>query len=138
MTTEVITLEQYRALKKVLSKYGNERLEEDGYTFDSKAEAARYRELLLLSAGGAIEDLAVHPTYELQPAFRDARGCRHRAIVYMGDFSYIEVIDPQSVFGRSVVEDVKGGKGTQTALFKLKAKLFRFRYPDIDLRILDV
>jgi hypothetical protein len=34
--------------------------------------------------------------------------------------------------GRLVVEDTKG---METAVFKIKAKLFRYRYPTIELRI---
>jgi hypothetical protein len=131
---EEITVEAYRKLKKA-PKYGNRKAECDGHVFDSQAEVKRYKELLLLNESGAIEDLEVHPRYELQPAFRDKRGRKHRAIVYFADFRYIEVIDPQSIMGRSVVEDTKGKR---TKEFCIKEKLFRFRYPDIDLRILNV
>lgn len=134
---ETISISEYKALIKKAPKYGNHKVEADGYTFDSKAEEARYQELLLLEAAGQIEDLTLQPVYELQPAFRDARGWKHPAITYRADFSYTEVIDPDSVQGRAVVEDVKGGKGTQTSVFLLKAKLFRFRYPGVELRIIE-
>lgn len=120
---------------KVRTKYGNEPIEIDGYRFDSKAEARRYQELLLLEAAGQIEELTVHPVYELQAAFRGTDGKRHSAIRYEADFSYIEVIDPNSVQGRLVAEDVKGHR---TAVFLLKEKLFRFRYPHIEFRVLDI
>jgi hypothetical protein len=116
------------------NKYRNKRTIVDGIEFDSKAEAVRYRELLLLEAGGRIEDLTLQPSYELQPAFRDVRGRKHRAIKYIADFRYIEVIDPQSIQGLDVVEDVKGAR---TKEFAIKEKLFRFRYPNIDLRVLE-
>jgi hypothetical protein len=132
--TETMSAEEYRK-RKAVPKYGNRKVEFDGYTFDSQAEAKRYKQLLLLNEGGLIEDLEVPPTYELQPSFRDKRGRKHRAIVYIGDFRYIEVIDPQSIMGRAVVEDTKGAR---TKEFNIKEKLFRFRYPDIDLRILEV
>lgn len=117
------------------NKYRNKRTIVDGIEFDSKAEAARYKELLLLESSGQIEDLTLQPVYELQPPFRDARGRKHRAIKYIADFRYIEVIDPQSVQGVDVVEDTKGAR---TKEFNIKEKLFRFRYPYIDLRILEI
>src|SRR5215216_857753 len=124
-----ITADEYRALTKKAPKYNNRKVEYDGYVFDSIAEYKRYKELRLLCESGAIEDLEVHPRYELQPGFRDKRGRKHRAIVYLADFRYIEVIDPQSIMGRSVVEDTKGKR---TKDFCIKEKLFRYRYPDID------
>jgi hypothetical protein len=110
------------------SKYGNRRVAVDGFSFDSQAEADRYSDLLLMVKAGAISNLAVHPTFELQAAFVDATGRRHRAISYEGDFSYTED-------GRAVVEDVKG---MRTEVFKLKEKLFRYRYPEIDLQIVEL
>lgn len=104
------------------SKYGNVPTVVDGIRFDSKAEANRYRELCLLQRAGDISNL------ECQP--RCVLGAGKRPPVYVADFRYIEG-------GRLVVEDVKGGKATQTAVFKLKAKLFRERYPDIELRIVE-
>ena len=86
--------------------------------------------LQLLVAGGAIADLRVHPAYELQEAFRDRAGRRVAAIRYAADFSYVETGTTVTV-----VEDVKGAR---TAVYLLKAKLFRFKYPQIDYRVLKV
>lgn len=122
---DTIGVDEYRKLlKRQANTRGNTR---DG-TFDSKAEARRYEELRLAEQAGAISSLTIHPTYELQAAFTDSAGRRHRAIRYEGDFSYTE-------HGRAVVEDVKGHR---TEVFKLKEKLFRFRYPSIDFRIVEV
>lgn len=126
---ESISVQEYREmLKRQANTRGNEHIKRDGYTFDSKAEARRWDELLLLEQGGAISGLVVHPMYELQAAFTDASGKRHRAISYEGDFGYTER-------GRAVVEDVKGHR---TEVFKLKEKMFRYRYPAIELRIVEV
>lgn len=38
--------------------------------------------------------------------------------------------------GKTVVEDVKS-PATQTQVFKLKHKLFEYRYPDLELRIIE-
>ncbi len=107
------------------SKYRNEKVKIDGVAFDSKAEAKRYNELQLMIRAGKIADLKLQPTYELQPAFRDKHGKHQRAITYRADFAYMES-------GSVVVEDVKG---METEVFKIKAKLLRYRYPDIDFRL---
>jgi hypothetical protein len=109
-------------------KYGNKKIQADGYTFDSQAEQQRYQELLLLKKAGAIVSLKVHPKYELLPAFRDRSGTWRAAITYTADFSYIED-------GCGVVEDVKG---VRTQVFRIKEKLFRRWWGHLDLRILDV
>jgi len=108
-------------------KYGNRRVQLDGYTFDSAKEAARYQELRLLEQAGVIVALTVHPRYELLPAFRDAQGRWHRNIEYEADFAYSED-------GRVIVEDTKG---VETDTFKLKRKLFCYKYSRIyELRVL--
>lgn len=106
-------------------KYNARRVTVDGHTFDSKAEARRYNQLRLLQRVGDIADLELQPSFELQPGFTDASGKRQRAIHYIADFAYTL---PD---GRRIVEDVKG---VETAVFKLKRKLFLFTYPDLELR----
>ena len=110
------------------SKYGNRKVEVGPFAFDSEAEAHRYQDLLLSVKAGVISGLFVHPSFELQAPFTDAAGSRHRGISYEGDFAYTEA-------GRVVVEDVKG---VRTEVFRLKEKLFRFRYPSIDFRVIEL
>ena len=55
-------------------KYGNRKVQIDGYTFDSVKEGNRYIELPYLLAAGEIKDHELQKQYELQPAFRDANG----------------------------------------------------------------
>jgi hypothetical protein len=114
-----------RGLAVKASKYGNRKRQINGYTFDSLAEAARYEELLLLEAGGVISDLKVHPRYILLPALRLSDGSLQRPITYIADFAYTEN-------GRTVIEDVKG---KETESWRIKAKLFRWAFPDHDLRV---
>ena len=124
-----VSIDEYRELLKTQANTrGNERTTIDGYTFDSRAEASRYSELVLMEKAGVISNLRVHPTYELQAAFKDGAGGKHRAISYEGDFGYIED-------GRAVVEDVKGHR---TAVFLLKEKMFRYTHPYIDFRVIEV
>lgn len=105
-------------------KYRAKRTMLDGIAFDSGKEAKRYRELCLLAAGGSIAALVLQPCYELQPSFK-RNGKTIRAITYRADFQYIEN-------GRTIAEDVKGFK---TKDFLLKAKMFQYRYPEIELRL---
>lgn len=100
------------------SKYGNRKVQLDGYVFDSQAEANRYCDLKLLECNGDIEGLEVHPKYLLQEGFRDCKGTWVPPITYAADFRYVEG-------GQSVVEDVKG---VQTEAFRLKRALFLRRY----------
>ena len=62
-------------------------------------------------------------TYELQPRFKDKiSGKTIRPITYIADF----VITDSN--GQVIVVDVKG---KETDVFKLKKKMFQYRYPDI-------
>ena len=110
------------------SKYGNRRVKFAGKTFDSMAEAARYGELLIHKKVGDIEDLECQPDYILQEKF-ERDGKKYRAIKYYPDFRYRDVAT-----GRIKVEDVKG---FATAVFKIKALLFRYKYPDIELVVVE-
>lgn len=96
-------------------------------TFDSVAEADRYQVLKLLQRAGGIFSLCRQVPFELQPAFV-YEGRHVRAIVYVADFTYLELPD------REIVEDVKG---FATEGWKLKAKLFKFKYPHKHLRIVE-
>jgi len=102
------------------SKYGNRRVSEDGYVFDSRSEANYYIGLKLLQLAGDIQQLQVHPRFILQEGFT-YRGKRERAIVYEADFAYMEG-------GEHVVADVKG---VRTAVYAIKRKLLLARYPHI-------
>lgn len=102
------------------NKYGNHKRELDGYKFDSIKEMNRYSELKLLKRGGVIKNLRLQPRYELQEGFT-YQGKKERKIEYVADFEYTEN-------SKTVVEDVKGMK---TDVYKLKRKLFLYRYPDL-------
>lgn len=101
-----------------MSKYGAKPTTVDGIKFASMAEARRYRELKLLELSGEITGLECHPRFVIWEHGRET-------IRYEGDFAYTER-------GAAVVEDVKG---VETAVFRLKAKMFRALHPEIELRI---
>jgi hypothetical protein len=102
-----------------VSKYHARKTVVDGILFDSKREAARYGELKLLERAGAIRDLRRQVRYELIPAF-DVDGKHYRSATYIADFVYT---DAQT--GKEVVEDVKGYRPD---IYRLKSKLFAYRY----------
>lgn len=107
-----------------MSKYHNKKTTVDGIKFDSKAEAERYIDLKTLEHWGTIKDLRLQPTYELQPSYKK-NGKTVRKIVYKADFEYFDCRT-----GKVIVEDVKGVK---TAVYKLKKKIFEYRYPELEI-----
>lgn len=102
--------------------------------FDSKKEAARFDELMLLQKTGRIRDLKLQPQFTLQEAYTTPEGVRVRAIRYQADFSYEEqcwdAFSPEA--WRPVVEDVKS-KATKTRVYAMKKKLLLERL-GIDIR----
>jgi hypothetical protein len=105
--------------KRKGNKFNAVRCEFQGMKFDSKAEMARYGDLRLLELNGHISDL------ETQPVFVLTAGVK-----YKGDFRYIEA-------GKVIVEDVKGGKATQTRVFLNKWKQVKVLYPDVEFRLIE-
>lgn len=88
--------------------------------FDSRKEARRFDELMILLRRGDIRDLKLQPQFTLQEAYTTPEGNRVRAIRYQADFSY-------STDGGLVVEDVKS-KATKTRVYAIKKKLMLERY----------
>lgn len=98
-----------------MTKYRNKKVEVDGMTFDSKKEAKRYKELLLLEKAGAIQDLHTQVKYVLIPSQRINGKVVERECAYKADFVYTEN-------GQTVVEDTKGFK-TKEYIIKRKLML---------------
>ncbi len=113
-------------------KYGNKKAVVNGISFDSRKEADRYKELLLLQKAGVIEDLELQKTFELIPTqygyverygkkgqrLIDGKKCLEKSVVYKADFVYFEN-------GELVVEDTKGFK---TKDYIIKRKLMLYLY----------
>ena len=87
-------------------KYNAQRTKIDGISFASKAEAARYSELLMLAKAGQVRGLVLQPKYPLH--VKD-----WKIGSYIADFAYIDAS------GKQVIEDVKGFK---TDIYKWKKK----------------
>lgn len=131
---EALTAAEYaqtRPLKQPKrSKFNNKITYVDGIKFDSKAEADRYCELKLMERAGLIKIIKLQPVFELQAAYIDKAGHKHRAINYIADFMYLDLENREVI-----VEDVKGGKATATQAFKNKMKMFIEKYPEYKFRI---
>lgn len=113
------------------NKYHSKKVEVGGIIFDSKKEAKRYSELLLLEKAGAISELQRQVKYILIPAQRESsneiytkgknKGCfkpgklLEKECAYIADFVYKEN-------GRIVVEDTKGFR-TKDYIIKRKLML---------------
>lgn len=106
------------------AKYSNQKIEVDGFIFDSKREARVYGELKLLKMSGEIKDFSRQVTFELVPAQyqivkggkKDKKVCVEKSVTYKADF-VVEHTD-----GERTVIDVKGFK---TPLYVIKRKLMR-------------
>jgi len=98
------------------SKYHNVKVVVDGEKFDSKREAQHWQELKIRERAGDISNLRRQVPYDLRcPIDWNIEG---QAVVsqYIADAVFVDKD------GRTHVQDVKGGRATQTALFKLKRK----------------
>ena len=125
------------------NKYRNqptERVTEDGkqLKFDSKKEAERFDELMLMLKAGEIRNLRLQQNFTLQEAYTLPSGERVRSIIYKADFCYerkveIEIqVDGGCVYEtyqewQKVVEDVKSS-ATKTKVYAMKKKLMQEKF----------
>ena len=101
------------------SKYNNKKVTVDGIQFDSKIEARYYEYLKELEKQGVVSEFLLQKKYLLLEGF-DKNGKRIRPINYIADFE-VHYTD-----GRIEVVDIKG---FETPDFRIKKKLFEYRYP---------
>ena len=85
------------------SKYGAVKVVIDDITFDSKKEARRYSELLLLVKAGEIEHLELQVAIPLVGERGPILTPTGRQMTYVADFRYFD-----KNTGKRVLEDVKG------------------------------
>lgn len=120
-----ISEEQYnqfinKSIEYKQNKYKNKKIIIDGHKFDSHKEGNHYIALKQLEKLGVIHNLELQKRYELQPSFK-LNGKTIRSITYIADFVYIQD-------GVEIVEDVKGSKYMETEAFKIKKKMFEYKY----------
>lgn len=106
-----------------MSKYKSRKTIVDNIPFDSLAEANYYKRLKLLRKAGEIKDFELQPIYILQDAYK--RGKRKvQPITYKADF-LVTYKD-----GRKEIIDVKGMK---TEVYRIKKKMFEYKFPDLEI-----
>lgn len=118
--------EKKESTKSRYNKYKNKKIEIDGHIFDSKKEADYYIKLCGLKQAGEIKDFELQPKFELQPSFINNKGEKIKAITYIADFKIYHND------GSIEIVDVKGFK---TKEFKIKKKIFEYRYKDYVLTL---
>lgn len=111
------------------NKFFAKKVDYDGHRFDSTKEKNRYIELKDLEAKGIIEGLKIQPEYELQEKFKDKQGKAIRNITYKADFSYYDTRTKENI-----VEDVKSPYTAKDKVYRLKMKLFIYKYKDLTFK----
>lgn len=106
---------------KNFNKYHNKKTIENGIKFDSKKEAARFNELLMLQRAGVISDLQRQVKFEIVP-----KNGKERASYYVADYVY------KKADGKMVIEDCKSAMTKKLSLYILKRKLVKYKYPDYE------
>lgn len=128
-----LTQKQYemfinKSIEYKQNKYKNKKIIYDGITFDSIKEKNRYIELKILEKSGLIKDLELQKVFELQPSFKK-NDKTYRKIIYKSDFYYFD-----NEKGKYIVEDVKASEKFKTEVYKLKKKMFEYKYNDLEIR----
>jgi hypothetical protein len=114
-------------MKITKNKFGAKKTQVGTITFDSKAEARRYGDLVLLQKAGHITALQLQVPFILAPQVRFEGAARAKpALKYVADFAYQE-----AETGRTIVEDVKG---VLTDAFQIKRHLM-LAVHGIDVRL---
>lgn len=113
---------QLRKLCTTATKYGNKRITAHGRDWDSKAELDFYDHLLQLHRA---EDITIQPKFTLQDKVYHGKNDPRNmlAITYAADFQV-----------GALVFDVKG---METQQGKMRVKMFKARYPDLCLSLVN-
>ena len=91
----------------------------------AKKNGRYYQQLKLMEQQGLIKDIKLQVKFELQPKYKK-NGKIIRAINYIADFTYFDVNK-----GKTIIIDTKGYR---TEVYKLKKKIFEFKYPDLEIK----
>ena len=105
------------------TKYHNIKTVVNGITFDSKKEARRYTELMMLQKAKIISDLELQKRFEICPKKYENKRARY----YVADFVYVEN-------GKRVIEDVKSPITRSNPVYSLKKALVQVNYPEYEFR----
>jgi hypothetical protein len=119
-TGQFVTGTAEKAHKK--TKYNNHHTWVDGICFDSRLEANRYGQLKMLQRAGTIKGFCRQPEFILVEG-----NAEQRAITYKADFIVF------NLDGSVTVEDTKGYESEQ---WKRTYKMFKAKYPEIEISVL--
>jgi len=98
-------------------KYHNVKVEYDGYKFDSKHERDTYMILKDRQCKGEISELRLQVPFILQDGYKLGNK-KQQAITYIADFTYYEDKKFRVVDAKGILTDV----------YKIKKKLFEYKY----------
>lgn len=101
-------------------KYGNQKTDYNGVTFDSKKELKKWQELQLLEKSGLISDL------QRQVAFPLIVNGRHVGR-FTADYTWIED-------GQKVVADAKSAPTRKETAYRLRKRVFEAQYAPLTIR----
>ena len=101
------------------NKYNNTKVEYKGIKFDSIKEMKHYQLLEYLQKIGEIKELKLQVPFELIPKYK-INNKTVRKCVYLADFTYITTKDDKL--------HVIDTKGFRTDVYRLKKKLFEYKY----------
>lgn len=107
------------------TKYRNIKTIYKGEKYDSKHEAEVGYRLNMLQRSGAICNLERQRRFELQPSFKIGNKTE-RAITYISDFYYYDNSKKSWV-----VVDAKSSITKKLPVYRIKKKLFLYKYPDV-------
>lgn len=99
------------------NKHGAVRAESHKIKFDSKKEAKRYEELMIMLKAGEIENLKLQRQFTLQEGFKTIDGITIRPIRYIADFTYTDSN------GNMVIEDVKSEHTRKLPEYRIKYRM---------------
>ena len=111
------------------NKYGNKKVIVDSIKFDSKKEARRYQELKLMLKANRIKDLELQRKFELIPKQTFSNQPNERAVSYLADFCYYDLVK-----NVNVIEDVKSAPTKKKASYVIKRKLIKWLYKKYEFR----
>lgn len=103
------------------SKYGAKKCTcGSGHVHDSKKEACRCNELMLMQRAGEISEVNIQKKFCLIPSakYKEFGMPNEREVAYFADFTYMQD-------GKMIVEDTKGYK---TKDYIIKRKMFKDKY----------
>lgn len=115
--------------KKITNKYHNKKVQLYGLKFDSIKERNRYLVLNAAQKKGFIKELELQKTFLLQESFVDNEGKKQRPIYYIADFFYYD--NKEKCY---IAEDVKSKATRKDTTYRIKCKMFMYKYPDISFK----